>query len=443
MATLRIEVPRAFRPLLAPARYKGAHGGRGAAKSHFFAELLLLRCMQATTRAVCVREVQRSLEQSVKRLLEDKIQHHGLGGYFRVLKTHIETPGGGIIIFQGMQNHTAGSIKSLEGYDIAWVEEAQALSQRSLELLRPTIRKDQVGDGLGSEIWFSWNPQEPTDPVDAFLRGDPPPPDAAVVQVTWRDNPWLPDTLRRELEWDLTRDPAKASHVWGGEYRKRSTSLVFRNWRVEDFETAEDATFYLGGDWGFSVDPAVLVRSYIQGRNLFVDQEAFAVGCETDFLPFLFGGTADPELQRLNAAAWSSIPVEYRQWRGVDGARDWPLTVDSARPETISYMQRHGFPRMQPARKGAGSVAEGIEFLQSYDIVVHPRCRHAIDELATYSHKVDRQTGRVLPTFEDKKNHVIDSLRYAVEDARSVGGAWGWAADYMRDRRDAGGQEAT
>lgn len=413
-ATLQLEVPRAFKPLLQPARYKGAHGGRGGAKSWFFAGLLILYALQRPIRAVCVREVQRSLEQSVKRLLEDRIQALGVGGQFRVLNTHIETPGGGIIIFQGMQNHTAESIKSLEGYDVAWVEEAQALSQRSLDLLRPTIRRE------GSELWFSWNPKSATDPIDAFLRGESPPPSSVVVETSWRDNPWLPQELRAELEWDRRRDPAKYAHVWGGEYLRRTEALVFRNWRVEEFDTPEDARFYFGADWGFSVDPATLVRCWMDGRRMYVDYEAYAIGCEVDYLPFLFGGCQDEGLQQLNRAAWESIPVPYRAWRGVPGARKWPSIADSARPETIDYLKRHGFPKMESARKGPGSVEEGVEFLQSYDIIVHPRCRHAIDELSTYSYKTDRLTDEVLPVLEDKRNHIIDPLRYAVEKARKV-----------------------
>src|SRR3990172_880294 len=166
--TLRIETPRAFRKLLKPARYKGAFGGRGSGKSHDFASMLLERCLMRRCRAVCVREFQRTLEQSVMRLLIDKIRAFGLESSFRILNTHIETPGGGIIIFQGMQAHTAESIKSLEGYDVAWVEEAQVLSQRSLDLLRPTIRVED------SELWFSWNPRNASDPVDGFLRVNPP-----------------------------------------------------------------------------------------------------------------------------------------------------------------------------------------------------------------------------------------------------------------------------
>lgn len=177
MVTLQIKTPRWFKPLLEYSRYKGAYGGRGSGKSHAFAEALIEQCLLEKTSAVCVREIQKSLNQSVKKLLEIKIEALGVGHLFEVQEALIKTPYGGQIIFQGMQNHTADSIKSLEGYDIAWVEEAQSLSQRSLDLLRPTIRKE------GSEIWFTWNPNADTDPVDALLRGDNPPPDAIVVEA--------------------------------------------------------------------------------------------------------------------------------------------------------------------------------------------------------------------------------------------------------------------
>ena len=172
--------------------------------------MLVARALTSPTRAVCIREVQKSLDQSVKQLIEDKIGAFGLGDHFRSLKTHIEGPGGGIIIFQGMQDHTAASIKSLEGFDIAWAEEAQTLSDTSLTLLRPTIRKE------GSELWFSWNPKRPTDPVDALLRSKTPA-NSVVVRANYMDNPFLPNTLREELEEDRA-DEEKFGHVWLGEY---------------------------------------------------------------------------------------------------------------------------------------------------------------------------------------------------------------------------------
>lgn len=386
MSVLQIQTPRVFLPLLKPARYKGAHGGRGSGKSHFFGEMLIERSIIEKTDAVCVREVQKSLDQSVKKLLEGKIESLNAGAYFEVQDKKILSKKGGLIIFQGMQNHTADSIKSLEGYDVAWVEEAQSLSQRSLDLLRPTIRKP------GSELWFSWNPSQDTDPVDALLRCDNPPPDSVVVQANYRDNPWFPGVLKAEMEYDQKRDPDKFAHVWLGEYQRNSEARVFRNWTIEEFEAPKGTVFRLGADWGFSVDPSVLVRCYIDGRRLYIDHEAFMVGCEIDQLPDLFARV--PESQK------------------------WFITADSARPETISYMQRHGYPKINAAIKGAKSLEEGIEFLKSFDIVVHPRCQHVIDELTLYSYDTDPLTGQVLPKLKDKDNHTIDAIRYACEGAR-------------------------
>jgi phage terminase large subunit len=343
--------------------------------------------MEPNESSVCVREIQKSLDQSVKRLLESKIESMNAGYYFEVQDAKIKSNfGNGLIIFQGMQNHTAESIKSLEGYKRAWVEEAQSLSQRSLDLLRPTIRMP------GSELWFTWNPLDDIDPVDALLRGESPPPDSVVIEVNYADNPWFPDVLRAEMEYDKRRDPDKYAHIWLGKYRQNSEARVFKNWTVEEFERPAGTIHRLGADWGFSVDPSVLVRCDIEGNRLYVDYEAYMVGCEIVNLPELFMSVPDAE--------------------------KWPITADSARPETISHMQRNGFPKIRAAIKGAKSLEEGVEFLKSFDIVVHPRCKHLIDELTLYKYKEDPLTGAILPILDDKDNHVIDALRYACEGAR-------------------------
>lgn len=215
MSTLKIasNVPRKLKPLLYPKRYKGAYGGRGGGKSHFFAEEIILRCYERETRVACIREVQKSIKNSVHRLLADKIEKFGLQSEFEVLETEIRGRNGSIIIFQGMQNHTADSIKSLEAYDLVWVEEAQTLSEFSFNLLRPTLR------AKGSELWFSWNPRYKTDPVDKFFRKDPPA-NAICVNINWQDNPWFKsDTeLYQDMLDDYERDPETAEHVWGGAY---------------------------------------------------------------------------------------------------------------------------------------------------------------------------------------------------------------------------------
>lgn len=393
------EIPDVFEFLFdGEARYRAAWGGRGSGKSRSFAAALVIKARQDPLRVLCAREIQKSIRDSVKRLLDDTIEAYGFKGYFRSTDTEIRGANGSLFLFAGLRTN-ADAVKSMEGIDIAWVEEANKVSQRSLDLLIPTIRKP------GSEIWFTWNPEDPKDPVDAMFRGTGgAPPRSLVERVNWDDNPFFPAVLEEDMEWDRRRDPEKYAHIWLGEYLRNSEARVFRNWRVEGFDTPDDARFHFGADWGFSVDPTVLVRCFVgrlqdgraiadpKGRTLFVDREAYQIGCEIDRTPALF----------------DKIP----------GSRRWPVTADSARPETIDYMQRHGFGNMRPAVKGAGSVEDGIEFLKSYDIVVHPDCKHTSDELTHYSFKVDEQTQEVLPVLADKNNHVIDALRYAVEGLR-------------------------
>lgn len=173
-------------------------------------------------RGVCIREVQKDLSESAKLLIEDKIEAFELGAIFDCQRAQIITPGNGLIIFHGMQDHTAESIKSLEGFDVAWVEEGQTLSERSLTLLRPTIRK------AGSELWFSWNPRRKTDAVDAFFRGPAGAPDgSATVQVNWSDNPWFPDVLAQERAEDLAKRPEQYEHIWEGGYAKVTEGAYF------------------------------------------------------------------------------------------------------------------------------------------------------------------------------------------------------------------------
>jgi phage terminase large subunit len=221
MTDLQIDTARVFEPLLKPSRYKGAWGGRGSGKSWFMAGSVVEYCLlHPGARVVCIREVQKTLAQSAKLLIENQIQAMGVGHLFRVLYDRIETPGGGLIIFQGMTDQSAESIKSLESYNLAWVEEAQTLSERSLALLRPTLRAE------GSEIWFSWNPRRKKDAVDKFLRGEKPE-NGIVVKANWRDNPWFPTVLEQERTLDLEKYPDRYSHVWLGEYARAFEGAYF------------------------------------------------------------------------------------------------------------------------------------------------------------------------------------------------------------------------
>lgn len=366
-------------------RYIAIKGGRGSAKSHSVAEALIIRAASKPLRILCSREIQKSIKDSVKRLLDDKIKKVNLAGFYDITDTEIRGKNGSLFLFAGLRTNPE-SVKSMEGIDICWVEEAQTVSQKSLDILTPTIRKE------GSQIIFTWNPNLSTDPVDAMFSQDKLPPDSQLLHVNWDMNPWFPETLKKEMDYDKSRDIDKYLHVWEGQYLANSETRVFKNWSIDEFDAPDDAVHRFGADWGFAVDPTVLVRCHIIGRTLYIDHEAYMVGCEITSTPSLF----------------LTVPESEK----------YPIVADSARPETISYMRQNGFPKIMGAVKGAKSLEEGIEWLKSYDIVVHPRCKHTIDELTHYSYKVDPLTNAILPQLEDKHNHVIDALRYACEGVR-------------------------
>ena len=390
----QIDLPEYAGDLWEDFRYLAWYGGRGGAKSWGAATGLVLQAMERHERILCGRELQKSIKDSSKRLIEDAISRLGVSAAFDSTETEIRGPNDSLFIFSGLKGN-ANAIKSMEGITTFWGDEAQAFSQASLDTLIPTIRKPN------SRLIFTWNPDLETDPVDAMFRGNnlkdeergefSPPPRSIIREVNYYDNPWFPDVLRAEMEYDQ-RDQDKYAHVWLGKYRRNSEARVFKNWRVEAFESDPDAEYRLGADFGFSIDPSCLVRCYIKERTIYVDHEAYGLNVEINNLPNLFMAVPDAE--------------------------KWWITADSSRPETISYLRNHGFPRIRPAIKGARSVEEGVEFLKSYDIVVHPRCRHLQDELTMYSYKLDSLTGEVTPVLADKDNHMIDAMRYAVEGAR-------------------------
>lgn len=400
------EIPRKMQGLYRPARYKVLHGGRGGAKSHSIADWLVGRGVERRTRWLCAREIQKSLATSVHQLLVDKIVEQKLQDAYHITRDGIRGPHDTHFLFAGLRSNP-DSVKSMEDLDGAWVEEADRCSQTSLDLLTPTVRKP------GSELIFSFNRGKITDPVDNLFLGGTPPPDSWIQQVNWRDNPWFPKVLWDEMMWMKVRDYDKYLHVWEGHPLKRTEAIVFKNWVEGDLDDqVPDGTIPMfGADWGMR-DPTVLVKAYIFGRTLYIAREAYKVGCTIDETPALFAGT-DNYRDEEAPKRWKN---QFGH-RGVDGAYRNRIVADSASPQTIQYLNARGF-NVVPAKKGAGSIEEGIEFLQSYDIVVHPSCEHTIQELSYYAYKIDPHTDEVLPELADKDNHVIDSVRYAAEAHR-------------------------
>jgi phage terminase large subunit len=386
---LSIAVPKWAEPLRQSVRFKAAWGGRAGGKSHYFAEAMVERMVEnPNLRCVCIREIQRSLKFSAKFLIESKIRKLGVAHLFDILTTEIRRKNGsGILIFEGMQDHTADSIKSLEGFGIAWVEEAQSISARSLSLLIPTIRSE------GSEVWFSWNPDQPEDAVDKMFRSEAgPPPNSSVVSVSYLDNPHCTQVSLEEAERarDLSTD--LYNHVWLGDYNTKSKAQIFSGkWRIDEFEADEskwDGPYY-GADWGFGPHPTAAVRCWIYDRRLWIDFESHEYHLELDDI----------------AARWEcDIPFITR----------CTVRADSAEPSIISHVRSKGCRGIVGVDKWPGSVAAGIKYMQNFQqIVIHSRCKHTQDEFRLYSHKVNK-AGDVLPDIVDAHNHLIDSIRYAI-----------------------------
>ena len=381
---MEMHVPKAFRELYVPARHKAFHGGRGGAKSHQMGEALVINAYQRKDfRWLFAREIQKSLDASVKQLLEDKIHKFGLGpkefggnGYYRITDRSI-TGGDGRtqFLFAGLRTNP-DSVKSMEGLDGVWIEEANTVSKRSIDLLTPTVRKP------GSELWWSWNRASEKDPVDSMFIGGTPPPRSIVRQVSWRDNPWFPDVLREEMEWDKSRDWDKYLHVWEGQPVSMSESRVFKNWTVADIDdqVPENCVPRLGADWGFANDPTVLVLCYVWGRTLYIRAERWKLKLEIDNTPSFWVGSdpRGPEESRWkNPLGFDGIEDPFNPGSRV--ALRNRVIADSARPEIISYLNKRDF-KVLASKKGPGSVVEGVEFIKSFDVVIHPSAQHVIDE---------------------------------------------------------------
>jgi phage terminase large subunit len=387
----KVAIPAAFRDFLQPARYKVAYGGRGSAKSESFARILLLRGLESRRRVLCARELQTSIKDSVHQTLLDIATDAGMP--YCEYRGELVAPNGTRFLYRGLR-HNVTEIKSLKGITDCWVEEAQVVSEDSWKLLTPTIREPN------SEIWVTFNPDQKRDPTYQRCVVQPQP-GSIVRKINWTDNPFFPSVLREEKDWAYQIDPDAADWVWGGNVRKISDAIIFGGrYRVEPFVVDPTWTGPLQGvDWGFATDPSVMVRCYYDepNRTLYVHGEAWGLRVENDDLPALF-------LRIQNADIFAS-------------------RADSARPETINHVRKRGFPKIGPCKKWPGSVEDGIEWLLSQRIVIHPACTHTAEEASLYSYARAKrsndaagiQEGDVLPQIVDKHNHCWDAIRYACE----------------------------
>ncbi len=386
--------------LMKPSRYKLLWGGRGGTKSWTFSDMAIMKAMEKRRRILCTRELQSSIADSVHQLLQTQITRLGVAQWFEVTEREIRCRNGSDFIFKGMR-HNPVEIKSLEDVDIAWIEEAEKTREKSWEILIPTIRKE------GSEIWVSMNPDLATDPsYKRFLLQTPP--DMIKIYTSYFDNPFLPKPLRDEMEYLKRVDYEAYQHIWLGHCRSHSDAQVLGKKYVVDIflplpgdptllqdpaktyiDGVEAHGPYFGLDFGFAADPSALVKKWVAGNNLYIEYEMYRVKLETN-----------------------EMPAEIKK---IPGADKHLITADSARPETISYLNKQGNLNVVGCDKWSGSVEDGIAFLRSFEkIVIHERCKNAIMEARLYSYKTDKLTGDVLPDIVDKHNHIWDAVRYGI-----------------------------
>lgn len=387
--------------MLTPARYKGAHGGRGSGKSHFFAERVIEDSLyERGLRTVCIREVQKSLAQSSKLLIEDKIREFKLTSEFKIFDSVIEAPGDGIIIFNGMQDHTAESVKSLEGFHRAWMEEAQTISARSFEMLRPTIRSK------GSEIWAGWNPRRKTDAVDAFFRGESKHPRAICVTANWRDNPFFPVELEEERQHDLKAFPDRYPHVWDGDYATAFKGAYYAQ-ALTDTKN-EGRICYVPRD------PLVPIRAFfdIGGSGAHADAMAIwivqFVGYQIRILDYIEGQgqVLGYYVQKMLKRGWGNaicvLPHDGSNSNNITGKR------------YVDHLREANFDVPEPIpNQGPGAAAQRIEAARRIFprvFFVGPTTEAGRDALGYYHEKRDDKRNVGLGPDHDWSSHAADAF---------------------------------
>jgi len=385
---IRIELPPKVNPLLSTtARYRVLWGGRHGAKTESVARILVLKSTQRKIRILCARETQVAIKQSVHSVIKRVIQQMGLTAFFEINDTSIKNKWGSEFIFSGLSDDVIMGIKSMDSPDILWFEEASSMTWRTWDKLDPTIRSSNA------ELYFTLNRDKDEDPISQLFICQEPPDNAIVIEMEYWDNPWFSEEAKKQMEWMAATDFEKYLHEWEGRPVNHSVASVFKGkYIVNDFTDKINPTLWspiYGCDLGFSIDPTVLLKAWVYEDRLYVEHEIVETNLDLDLMP-----------DRFKTIPGSSTHIMY---------------VDSSRPETISFLRLHGFPRALPTPKWPGSIEDGIARLRGFNkIVLHPRCEKTLYDLQNYSYKVDKQTGHILPDIVDKYSDCIDALRYAI-----------------------------
>jgi len=375
------------------ARYKVVYGGRGSGKSWTVARMLLLLGRDEPLRILCVREIQNNIKQSVHKLLCDQIYNMGLEDFYRITDHSITGINGTQFIFAGLWQNTRG-IKSLEGINICWIEEGEAITKKSWEDLDPTIRGEKVsGMFQDSEIWITYNPRHEKDCIHNMFCVQEPPENSLIIEMNYQDNPWFPKALDEIRIHAQNTDIDLYNHVWLGQCEQHSHAQIFKGkWVVQNFKSPDEnrVVFYHGLDWGSGAqgDPTVIVRCFVNKNKLYIDKASFIYDADTNDLPMWLRETCP-------------TTNEYTIW------------TDHNEGFARKYLKKDGFD-VRRAYKGAGSIKQGIRYLRSFDeIIIHTSLTEMIEEAENYKRKIDPMTDEVLPIIIDKYNHGWDAIRYA------------------------------
>lgn len=388
--------------------YKILYGGRGGGKSETLGRLAIGKARSSQGRCLCGRQYMNSIKDSIHQTLIDAAEDMRVHNEFKITDrslVHKET--GFDFLYKGFQKDIA-SIKSTKGLTLALVDEANAVTKHAWQVLEPTMRGSD-----DAEIWAAYNPENEDDAIHqmAVIK---PRADAIIVPIGWQDNLRFPKVLERLRQHCLATDQDAYDWIWEGLLRKISDAQVFKNrWSCETFEEPEDIQPLYGLDFGFANDPTAGTRSYVHDDYLYITHEASGIGVENDEIRRLLLGTL---------IKGQELPDVER----------YQLKADCSRPETISYLRRHGMPNISGAEKWPGSVEDGVSYLKSFrHIFIHPRCKVVAQEFRLYSYKVDKLlldvngNPAVLPVILDKFNHMCDSIRYAHSGRITRGGMGG------------------
>lgn len=381
---MTMEIPTEYKRLFdSDWREAAVHGGRYSLKSHTVARMLLIKAREKKRRVACFREFQSSIAESSHQLLSELINEYELTDFVITQSSIVNTVNGSDFIFKGLWNNEQG-IKSIEGIDIAWVEEAQTVSEKSIEVLTPTVRKDK------SQIIYTYNRLLEEDPVHKRLVLDGRP-NTLIINQNYDiaiKYGMMPDVIRDELEDDKKKRPGLYRHKWLGEPHNMERK-IYKDWAIIDEIPHEARMERKGLDFGYTNDPSALVDIYYYNGGYILDEAMYQKGLSNKQIADI-----------CNIAEGNVLTM-----------------ADGAEPKSIDEIRLYGV-NIMAAKKGAGSVCQGIQFVQDQKISVTKRSTNIIKEYRSYLWKEDKE-GKIINEPEHQFSHSMDAIRYGFNGMNS------------------------